>query len=371
MRQLFVISLLLTSQLNFGQVVFQETFDEADDAVTGVDNIGGVAWSTSAPGAVDANDYFKVIAGILEAKDTNSPADWETADIDITSCVGLAISLDIRERGDLEACGDCVGDGDACIDWLKLEYNLDGLGWTEVAVTACPITMTNAPGDMIHTGNLALATTLSYTTPCIDFGSTLQLRISVLTWAASEFWEVDNVTVFCNDCVLPVEVGNINARPVKEGTNVSWTTASERENDYFELQRSLDGQYFESVAYMKGAGNSSEEILYNAIDPSPKTTDLVYYRLKQVNFDGTFIFSDKITYQYEVPALVWYANNEIRVTFKEAPQLETYPIIIYDLSGKIVAQFDLSENTNIPWDKNGFYIVEIPSLDIKEKVATF
>lgn len=372
MRLFFFISSFFAYQLVLGQVVFLEIFDEAEDAVTGSDNIGGVVWNTSVPGALDANDYFKVVGGKLEAKDPNNPAAfWETGDIDITPCVGLAISMDIRERGNLEDCGDCVGDGDGCIDWLKLEYNLDGLGWTEVPVTSCPATMTYAPGEMIQIGNIPGGLPTSYTSPCVDFGSTLKLRISVLTWAASEFWEVDNVTVFCNDCVLPIEINEFKAKPIKEGTRISWTTNSERNNNYFELQRSLDGKFFKSVGYMKGANNSSSTNVYNLIDPSPKTTEIVYYRLKMVNFDGTFTFSDAISYQYENPVLLNYSNGYLNFSFKSKKNTESYSIIVYDLSGKRIDQFTLSENGTIPWNKNGFFIVEIPSLGVKEKIVTF
>lgn len=129
--------------MSFSQTVFLETFDEADDATTGVDNSGGsVAWTATCPGSIAATDYLKVVSGKLEARDTNSPgASFTSGSIDVTSCVGLEISFDIEESGDLEDCADCGGTGIICVDWVKLEYNLDGAGWTEVAGSSCVATM--------------------------------------------------------------------------------------------------------------------------------------------------------------------------------------------------------------------------------------
>ncbi len=373
MKNLLIIFFSALGLTSHGQIVFSETFDELDDATTGVDAIGGVVWNTTTPGAVDADDYFKVLGNKLEAKDTNEPgAYWETDDIDVSTCVGTLITFDYTERGTMEDCADCPGDGLGCIDWLKLEYNVDGLGWVEVAGATCPATVIFAPGEMIQIGDVLGGATVSYNSPCIDFGSTLRLRITVQCWAASEFWEVDNVSVECLDCVLPVELANLETAQIgNSGTRISWLTNSERDNDYFEIQRSTDGHYFQTIGYMDGAGNSSDEIAYQFDDFSNPTGQLLYYRLKQVNFNGSFTYSDAITFKRQLPANIWYSNGVLHVTFNQDSGNEKVPLIIYDLSGKIVEQLDISENTSIPWTHTGFFIMEIPAINFTQKIATF
>ncbi len=75
---------------------------------------------------------------------------------------------------------------------------------------------------------------------------------------------------------------------------LNWQTATETNNSHFEIQRSHDGIVFERLEQMPGAGNSSRERTYTTLDPKPYK-GLSYYRLKQVDFDGNFAFSDIVT----------------------------------------------------------------------------
>jgi hypothetical protein len=80
-----------------------------------------------------------------------------------------------------------------------------------------------------------------------------------------------------------------------ESKNVmSWVTGSEVNNDYFTLERSTDGEFFDEIAEVQGAGNSSTEITYNEEDYTEIET-VVYYRLKQTDFDGTYSYSKVIS----------------------------------------------------------------------------
>ncbi|PJF33793.1 MAG: hypothetical protein CUN57_01220, partial [Phototrophicales bacterium] len=103
--------------------------------------------------------------------------------------------------------------------------------------------------------------------------------------------------------------GTLNALPIdlvrfvaskRDGGQVSleWTTASEINNDYFTIERSFDGRNFESIGQVKGAGNSFEEINYSFVDESIagiSSNRIVYYRLKQTDYDGVFTYSDVIS----------------------------------------------------------------------------
>lgn len=187
----------------------------------------------------------------------------------------------------MEDCADCGGTGTTCIDWVKLEYNLDGGGWVEVAGVSCPLTMTEAPVEMIQTGDIGgLGGPITFTSPCIDFGSTLQIRVSCMSQAGDEYWIFDNITVSCNDCVLTVELVEFNVGKEDYGTVLTWETISENDNDYFAIERSYDGKSFEEIASISGAGTSSEHLYYRYTDPTPHNKEWVYYRIRQVDFNG-------------------------------------------------------------------------------------
>jgi hypothetical protein len=94
------------------------------------------------------------------------------------------------------------------------------------------------------------------------------------TWAAS---------------VLPVKLINFNAQLQGKQTMLTWTTASEVNNQGFEIQKSADGENFETIGFVKGAGNANQVKRYTFTD---ENNAHAYYRLKQVDFDGQFEYSN-------------------------------------------------------------------------------
>lgn len=94
---------------------------------------------------------------------------------------------------------------------------------------------------------------------------------------------------------LPVKWLSISASENLGGVEVSWSTASEENNDYFVVERSLDAEYWLPIGTVEGAGNSNEVLNYAFLDNA--TTDVVtYYRVKQVDFDGEFEYSKIVAY---------------------------------------------------------------------------
>lgn len=91
---------------------------------------------------------------------------------------------------------------------------------------------------------------------------------------------------------LPVNLVHFEARPTAKGdVLVKWATVSESNNEYFSVEVSADAVNFREIARVSGAGNSNSLLNYSAIDKSP-LPDVSYYRLRQVDFDGKFSFSN-------------------------------------------------------------------------------
>ena len=94
---------------------------------------------------------------------------------------------------------------------------------------------------------------------------------------------------------LPVELTSFSVqRQVDKVVAVSWTTASEKNSAHFEVQRSLNGQVFAVVFKATAQGTSSRQTVYVALDKTAPGTTL-YYRLRQIDRDGTANFSPVVT----------------------------------------------------------------------------
>lgn len=85
----------------------------------------------------------------------------------------------------------------------------------------------------------------------------------------------------------------------KEQIELTWATASEQNNSHFEVQRSKDGLTFETLASVKGKGNSTAVIRYAYTDANPGS-GLNYYRLKQVDQNGKYEISRAISLEVDV-----------------------------------------------------------------------
>ena len=96
-----------------------------------------------------------------------------------------------------------------------------------------------------------------------------------------------------NGFPLPIELISFTGHCLSENIMLKWSTASERNNDYFSLERSLDGTSWQIITLVDGAGNSNSIVNYSFIDQELNNS-LSYYRLKQTDFDGIFEYSDII-----------------------------------------------------------------------------
>lgn len=85
---------------------------------------------------------------------------------------------------------------------------------------------------------------------------------------------------------LPIELISFNAGYNGSYVVIDWSVASQVNNDYYEIQRSIDVEDWELVTSIEGAGSSNTQIDYRAIDENP-LLGVSYYRLSQTDYDGT------------------------------------------------------------------------------------
>ncbi len=97
---------------------------------------------------------------------------------------------------------------------------------------------------------------------------------------------------------LPVELLYFNANIDQYAISINWATASEQNSDYFDIEKSTNGVDWESIDRIQAQGNSSSLVNYEHIDQYPFLGNQ-YYRLKQVDFDGSTSYSDIIIIDYD------------------------------------------------------------------------
>jgi len=107
-------------------------------------------------------------------------------------------------------------------------------------------------------------------------------------------WYLDDIKVHYLG-VVPVELTNFTGVQTEEGIMLNWRTSTETNNKGFEIERKISGleNEWQKLTFIEGRGTTSEISNYEYLDKI-NTTGIYNYRLKQIDYDGTFIFSDDV-----------------------------------------------------------------------------
>ncbi|MCF8219337.1 MAG: DUF11 domain-containing protein [Bacteroidales bacterium] len=169
---------------------------------------------------------------------------------------------------------------------------------------------------------------------------------------------------------LPVSLIFFNAESHKNKNIISWSTASEINNDYFAIERSTNGEDYKSIGVVNGYGNSNSVREYEFRDHYP-TREVVYYKLKQVDYDGA--------YEYFGPIAVNPKAFEEKITVYPNPASEKLfvsglnqdvKLNIYNPNGQIVYQkLNNQQTTQIDLShlSNGLYYLHVVYSDGETK----
>ncbi len=150
------------------------------------------------------------------------------------------------------------------------------------------------------------------------------------------------VALTVDAAVLPVELVEFVGRKTSEGVSLSWKTASELNNSGFEVQRrGASREAWQILGFVRGNGTTTEAQSYSFQDRT--ASGVVQYRLKQIDFDGQFEFSNVIEVDAGVPKQFAldqnYPNpfNPTTMIRYELPVASTVSLKVYDVLGREVA----------------------------------
>ncbi|WP_133273253.1 T9SS type A sorting domain-containing protein [Hymenobacter radiodurans] len=168
---------------------------------------------------------------------------------------------------------------------------------------------------------------------------------------------------------LPVELKQFTATAVRQDAQLNWATASELNNDRFVVERSLDGLTFSTIGTVRGKGTSTQQSKYSFTDAgAARFGTLIYYRLKQLDFDGTATFSPVRTVKFvdaiKVDVSVYPNPTQGGATLDlTGLPAGTYQVQLLDLTGRSLQILTLAGQQEHPLQvqalPHGSYIVRV------------
>lgn len=170
--------------------------------------------------------------------------------------------------------------------------------------------------------------------------------------------------------VLPVALVSFTGKKMGNVNVLNWQTASEKNNSHFDIERSNNGENnWTKIGMVKGNGNSIVTQNYSFSDNTPLS--ISYYRLKQIDFDGTFDYSNIVsvigkTGKFNIASVAPNPTNETSTILFESTKNENVSLTLTDVSGRIILTQNLSAtegvntlNVNMSVLNNGLYIMSL------------
>ena len=274
------------------------------------------------------------------------------------------------------------GDGSANV--LAFSYQISASAITSVTMGSwtnatslnftSPITSgSNAALDgNLAANRVAVSATLTVLVPP---GSEIMLRWSDNNDIGNDDGiSIDDFSI--NAVTLPVSLLEIKATPAISSTLLSFSTATELNNSHFAIERSADARIFSEIGQVKGAGTTQEPQSYTFTDERP-LAGTNYYRLRQVDYDGTESFSPVVSVVFGKSGNITLApspaTDRVRIQLDEALRADGL-WQVYDNTGRQVlsgaweaetADYDLDVNV-LPEGMYTFRLVVGASVQVKQ-----
>lgn len=210
--------------------------------------------------------------------------------------------------------------------------------------------------------NPGTTSTGTVTATPLTIGQTYRLMVDGNAGSVCDF-TVSNWTA-TGIIALGVTYADLSGLVVDEGNMIVWETSTEVNNDYFIVQRSLDGINFEDIQEQDGQGTKYSPSNYSFLDNFrlPQTT---YYRLKQVDLNGSINYSDVLSLKRMNTEEVYiYPNPAKNVLFVNLNHHNTVTVNVIALDGTVVGSYMMQNSGNetitIPTEllKSGMYYLQ-------------
>lgn len=215
-----------------------------------------------------------------------------------------------------------------------------GSGASSFAISDLKITHYDGPDEDCDFSNNTggTSTLITPTAIAVDGGFYLEFDVS----SFSELVASEPIAA-----PLPIDLTSFTATQRNNQVAVTWTTATEINNDFFNVERSKDGQRFDVIGQVAGAGNSTTTQKYEFIDNTPmRGTN--YYRLTQTDFDGQSETFDVVSVDFDGKVNVSVAPTQVTntLTLSLEPMKTTGRVTIFNLVGQKVYDNTIGAGTS-------------------------
>ncbi len=221
-------------------------------------------------------------------------------------------------------------------DWQTALYGYvivnNGTGACQCGSTDYDVMITHEMTHSLNVGHISGSNTANMNPNCCT--AIQQLDIDCLDY------------MYLEPAPLPVELSGFNGRQVAARVELTWQTASETKNDFFTIERSVDGYQFEEIGKVSGQGDAHHEQNYDFWDNSPRQ-GTNYYRLIQTDLDGTRTILEKIiTIDYEGEEGLLIQPNPVQGAqaqlIFETHQNGPLQLNIFNTAGQVIQSMQLS-----------------------------
>ena len=149
------------------------------------------------------------------------------------------------------------------------------------------------------------------------------------------------------DGTVPVELLTFSAEAVGDHVLLKWSTATETNNEGWDIEKSTDNDIFTRIGFVEGAGTSTELHTYSYQDNN-ELPGIYFYRLKQIDYDGTFEYSNTVEVNFGIPQKFSLEQNfpnpfnpatNIKYTIPQtnSNDFTEVQLVVYDLLGNEIA----------------------------------
>jgi len=334
----------IINSINHGMELFG-TFNNLNGATFQADNCGSDGIRVQNSGLFNNDGAIQIDNSASEDIETETIASWiNTANATFTPG---------SSPGDLEIRDDY--DMGASMTTFEINGTSAVTDYDQIINTVTANTLTISPDTKIHL-EWGFVPAVNDCFTLIDGSGAISGTFNLANVTSSDpsiVYEFDysNVgeVIICILPAMPIELIYFKGEETERGSKLDWVTASELNNEGFDIERSNNGLDWDKIAFVKGNGDSKRVVQYSYMDKSP-ANGTNYYRLKQNDYDGNFEFSNVIAleYKYEKNELSFYPNPIENILYIDAHgRLDNADFQLLDFSGKVL------------WSHNGM-VTQIP-----------
>ncbi len=391
MKKLFTflsIALALTSidaQISITSSSFSYTQDFSTLATTGTSSALPTGWALLEKGGAAADQVYAANNGASNSGNMYSMGS------------GADRALGALRSGSLSPLYGVGFVNNAASSITSMNVSYLGETWRSARATSIPDTIfveyaIGATGIDTVNGTWVRIPQLVYTSPATSAtsvaGSTAPLSSTTITSTLSSiniptsstiyFRFVDGNPAGSDDMIgiddfqismvaIPVEMVSFSAKKAGNANKLAWQTATELNNQHFDVQRSTDGTTFQTIGQVKGAGTSANVNNYEYVDETP-SVGTNYYRLQQVDYNGKTTMSKTVAVNTTgkgsakvFPTLATDKINVLTTSDKEETFTITNLVGQTVLTGRMVNSLDI----NISQLAKGNYILQVAGDAVK------